>query len=257
MLGKHFRLLFSFSILFFSANIFALTIQSGSSFTYFNTKSETPPPYVPPPPLFGPYVGVNLGYGWQQESASGELYQGGGATDYLYYTPGSLHGLFEQINVGYVFNNYLGVEFGGMHFDDGTYTINSYQFPNKQTLFGSATTTIKTMAADLLLKLSLPIKHTGLSLFAAGGGAYERVSYKSNYSNLPAANVSLDGLITSVRNTGFVVPMLAAGVSYAITQHLSALATYDYLSGKGSICKNYTDYFPSAHMFTLGFQWLF
>lgn len=255
MLGKHFRLLFGVSLLF-CANTFALTIQSGSSVTYFNTNPVAPPPYVPPPAMFGPYVGVNVGYGWQNGSTSSVLAAPAG--DFLVYTPGQLDGLFEQLNIGYVYNDYISVEAGGMHFDDGTYQIVSYGLGNKTNQLGSpANTTVQTYAADLLFKLSLPIKHTKLSLFAAGGGAYERVSFKTDYTNFSnPGNPAADGLFTPRRNMGFM-PMFAVGAAYAFTQQLSLLMTYEYLCGSGAISTNYINYFPSAHMLTVGLRWMF
>lgn len=212
---------------------------------------KPPAPYYKHRPISGPYFSGNVGYNLDRGNVSDPLLQSGsGAGDTLVYTP-ELQDWVAQLSLGVLANRFFSVELGWIHFDKSVYRLDSYTGFNKTGLIGTVNTRVDRSAIDLLLKGSWPFGDDGFSAFIAAGAAYERVAFESNYSNLPASNVSLDGLTTPTENQGFV-PMVVGGIAYTLTPHLQMTMNYSYLSGKGHIQKNYTGYIPEAHIISLG-----
>jgi len=216
---------------------------------------------TPPPPYYkhrfasGIYLGGSVGYGSQSGINSDPFLQSpSGAGDILVYKPHNPGGEFGQISVGYMINRYCAIEVGAMHFSRGTYHIDSYSnYPlNASNLIGTAKTQVTNrVAADALLKIFLPLGNNGWSVFVGGGAAREQISFNSDYSNLPASNVASDNLTTTATNSA-IVPVIAGGVSYAVTPHFGLLITYYSLAGKGKLQKNYVNHVPTAHAFSFG-----
>src|SRR3990167_3624373 len=113
-------------------------------------------------------------------------------------------GIGERIFVGYQFDDYIGIEAGGIHYADSTYKVSN----------GCSNPRTQQNAIDFLGKFSYPFSSIGVDLFAKAGFAYVN-SY--NTGTLDSGNLSSCGCTNTSKYSAR--PAAGFGVSYDITQN--------------------------------------
>jgi hypothetical protein len=194
----------------------------------FNSYAATFPAKLTTPLITsGLYVGAILGAGNTNYSRSSfnNSKTGSNTENGVVHSSGfAIRGL-----VGYLFNQYFGVEAGYTHFDDTKGSDLNYSDGTR-----NKSGYIKQNAVDLMAKGILPVSRA-ISFYLKLGAAYV-------YSD-----VKVNGLF-STSHSG-VKPAGALGVAFNATKHFVVDASYYRIQSSGSI--------KSADMFGIGFYWHF
>lgn len=184
----------------------------------------------------GFYAGGALG--WSAQNTTGDS-----------STSISKNGLGGNAFVGYQFNPYIAAEIGYLYFHN-THAKSTYYLPPGPSAHVTAPitvdTTAKDQAVDAVAKAILPLPN-GFDLYAKGGAAYVDYSVSSHAS---AKNGGNSVVYSSSTSTHPIRPVYGVGVSYNITQNISADLGWTHL-------QKTNDMVPNADLVGLGLTYHF
>ncbi len=175
----------------------------------------------------GMYVGVNAG--WDQMDWKNQL---GTATDGSWNSAGKSGSFAVGADVGYSFNQYLALEFGG------------FWLPNNAKYTNTTTSTLKTWDLYLAGKGTVPL-YDEVNAFGKVGVAYTHTDVSSG--------PTFQNPVSTGTNATWR-PLFAAGLGYDFAQDWNVNAQYALILGRQSNGK--TDS-PNQNIYTLGVAYTF